>query len=204
MRVNAEIKVQTDRRIRQAARKLFIQKGFSATTTRDIARASDIAVGTLFNYFPTKEHLGMALVVEALAFGEQDFLERRRGNESLAEDLFAFIMSGLRRMEDDRPYAAEVLETFLNPLSHSGRSVEAEEFRLCQMMELKKIFAFHEVDEPSPTLMHLYWSIYLAIVRLWSGDASEHLTETLALTDQATRLFADAVRAHSKVQETVP
>jgi len=41
-------------RIEAAARRLFAEKGFAATTTREIAQAAEIGVGTLFVYFPEK------------------------------------------------------------------------------------------------------------------------------------------------------
>ena len=41
--------------------------GFDAATTREIATAARIAAGTLFNYFPTKEAIAVALAAEAMA-----------------------------------------------------------------------------------------------------------------------------------------
>ncbi len=66
MRVTAEVKVATRNRILEAARERFSEAGFEAATTREIAAAAGIAVGTLFNYFPSKEAIVMALVAEAL------------------------------------------------------------------------------------------------------------------------------------------
>lgn len=48
-------RVQTVAAIRDAAARLFAERGFEATRTRDIAEAAGIATGTLFNYAPTKE-----------------------------------------------------------------------------------------------------------------------------------------------------
>ena len=50
-------KQQTRTAIRQAALRLFLDKGYDATTTSEIARAAEVSTGTLFNYFPTKEAL---------------------------------------------------------------------------------------------------------------------------------------------------
>lgn len=44
-------------RIWQAARALFRQQGFAATTTREIAAQAGVAVGTLFSYAKSKEDL---------------------------------------------------------------------------------------------------------------------------------------------------
>jgi AcrR family transcriptional regulator len=41
--------------IRDAAEQVFVRAGFQATKMADIARAADVAVGTLYNYFESKE-----------------------------------------------------------------------------------------------------------------------------------------------------
>lgn len=48
--------------ILNAAIHLFAQKGFHATTTRDIADAADLSEGTIYNYFGSKEHIFVALL----------------------------------------------------------------------------------------------------------------------------------------------
>ena len=48
-------KIATKERIYRQALKLFRQKGFTATTVDEIAGAAEVAKGTFFNYFRTKE-----------------------------------------------------------------------------------------------------------------------------------------------------
>ncbi|GHP00470.1 TetR family transcriptional regulator [Reticulibacter mediterranei] len=48
-------KLQTRALIQREALRLFLDKGFEATTIEEIAEAADIALSTFFNYFPTKE-----------------------------------------------------------------------------------------------------------------------------------------------------
>ena len=45
------------RRIEEAARHLFIRRGFHATSMRDIARGAGTSLGNLYNYYPTKEDI---------------------------------------------------------------------------------------------------------------------------------------------------
>jgi len=42
-------------RIEDAAKQLFIRKGFHATSMRNIAASADTSLGNLYNYYPTKE-----------------------------------------------------------------------------------------------------------------------------------------------------
>jgi len=53
----ARRKTETLRRIEEAGWRLFRNRGYEATSTREIAEAADIAAGTLFNYFPEKRSL---------------------------------------------------------------------------------------------------------------------------------------------------
>ena len=50
-------KEQTRRHIAETARRLFIERGFEHVTIAEVAQAADVAVQTVFNYFPTKEDL---------------------------------------------------------------------------------------------------------------------------------------------------
>jgi len=50
------------RAILQAAARLFARKGFDRTTTREIALEADVAEGTIYNYFRSKQAIVGALV----------------------------------------------------------------------------------------------------------------------------------------------
>jgi len=48
-------KRETRQSLMDAALRLFIERGYDATTVKDITNAVDVAKGTFFNYFDTKE-----------------------------------------------------------------------------------------------------------------------------------------------------
>ena len=98
MRVSAETKTRTREEIVQVSRELFAHKGFEATTTRDIAAAAGIGVGTLFNYFPTKESLALHMIGELFDSARKEFHRNRRGDEKLDELLFAHAAIMLRHL----------------------------------------------------------------------------------------------------------
>ena len=55
-------KEKTSRKIAATAVRLFAKRGFDEVTMSEIAEAADVARGTLFSYFPTKESLVLAAV----------------------------------------------------------------------------------------------------------------------------------------------
>ena len=89
MRVTAQTKQATRNRILQAARRLFADNGYDATTTRDIAKEAGIASGTLFNYFPTKEAVVGCLASEAIGDALTDAQPAAREAESGLLDVAA-------------------------------------------------------------------------------------------------------------------
>ncbi|MEG0267511.1 MAG: helix-turn-helix domain-containing protein [Carnobacterium sp.] len=54
------------RDILQASLKLFAGKGYSNTSTKDIAKAANVAEGTIFKHFGSKENLLYATLIPLL------------------------------------------------------------------------------------------------------------------------------------------
>src|SRR5215471_15091032 len=117
MRVNAETKAATRQRIVDASRNLFADRGFEASTTRDIADAAGIASGTLFNYFTTKEAILASLAAEAAAGAYAEFEDGGCDAGSFEEHLFALVAAGLRKLKPLRKHLPVLLETALHPLA---------------------------------------------------------------------------------------
>ena len=59
-----ERKAQNRAKLIAAARKVFAEKGVGAATARDIVRETDLATGTFYNYFESKEEVFTALLEE--------------------------------------------------------------------------------------------------------------------------------------------
>jgi AcrR family transcriptional regulator len=87
-------KQRTRETIARAARELFAERGYHATTLPDIAEAADVSTRTIFAYFPSKEDILFAdfpLMKDALA---QALAERPEGEEAL-ETVRTFILQNI-------------------------------------------------------------------------------------------------------------
>ncbi len=189
MRITADAKAATRRRILETARDRFSGAGFEATTTRDIAAAAGIAAGTLFNYFPSKEAIVMALVAEALGKAHYRFDRQSRG-ESLDEDLFAFIAAELRGLRPHRGYLRPVLETALSPLARAEANPDGEAIRVEHLEAVGRLIATRLPGEsPSPVAWNLYWTLYTGVLAFWACDTSPHQEDTLAVLDHYLKAF---------------
>jgi AcrR family transcriptional regulator len=190
MRVTAETKHATRRRILEVARRQFAQQGFEATTTRDIARGANIAVGTLFNYFPTKESIVECLVraawaeaADALAAGPAP-----GGSLSLEEELFAHLAAVLRKLKAYRQYLPAVLDTAFSPTALG--SADGQPLRAAHLETVSQIVSRHgHHDALSAVALQLYWTLVTGALAFWAGDPSPRQEDTLALLDQSLAMF---------------
>jgi len=206
MRVTAEKKQATRRRIVECARKLFNDKGFEQTTTRDLAEAAGIAAGTLFNYFPTKEALAMTIVCEALDEAREEFEGRLRGEETLDEALFAHVAVGLRHLAPHQRYVGEVLETALSPFAKDAVCEQAQHFRVSHLETVQELMASHgppSLQGPNVMTIHLYWTLFLGVLSFWATDNSPSREETLVALDQSMRLFVASLSPDSNAGREV-
>jgi AcrR family transcriptional regulator len=193
MRISNDAKLATRRRILEAARRLFARDGFDGAATRDLAREAGIAAGTLFNYFPTKDAVALSLAAEALAEARDGYQRKRRGEESLEEDLFAFIAAGLRCLKPLRGCLRPVLEGALSPLAASSAASEGESLRTDHLEAVGEILARHGQAEPPFVTLHLYWALFTGVLAFWLGDDSPHQEDTLAVLDGALKMFVRAL-----------
>lgn len=194
MRISEQAKQETRVRILEKGAELFIDKGFEATTTRDIALAVGLAAGTMFNYFPSKETLAMTMVTEALNQGKEDFQRRRTGDEELSEELFLFIASGLRRLQALRPFLGPVLERSLSPFPRKTVCLEGEAARSGHIGSVQEIIGRHGfIQAPDYVAMTIYWSLYLGILACWTNDQSPNQEDTRGLIDYSLRFFVQVI-----------
>jgi len=190
VRVTAEAKSDTRRRILQAAASLFARDGWQNTTTRGIAQSAGIATGTLFNYFATKEAIAAALMAEALEHVDEEFRAGRREENSLEGDLFSLIWSGLRNLREFRRFLAPAADTIFSPLARQTPDSPGDAIRVGHLELVAGIVASHGFPASLPAVtMQLYWTLYLGVLAYWAADDSPGQEDTLALLDQSLKLF---------------
>jgi len=89
-------------RIEDAALALFVQKGVTDTTVRDIARALDLSEGALYRHFSSKEDLVWQLFERHyVAFATE--LRTLADSVSTTREKLAVMIRGFCRAHDDHP-----------------------------------------------------------------------------------------------------
>lgn len=115
MGLRDEKKRITRKSISDLATRLFIDRGYDAVTTAEIAKLANVSVPTLFKYFPTKE----ALVFDEDAERESLLLETVKGrkkNQSLCD---ALLEMGLRELEEIHGTYKNQAKAFLKMVSET-------------------------------------------------------------------------------------
>jgi AcrR family transcriptional regulator len=80
-------KAETRRRLLDAARALFVERGFDATRPQDVARAADVASGTFYVHFADRREAFLAFTDEAAAELMERVRERVSGASSCEQRL---------------------------------------------------------------------------------------------------------------------
>jgi AcrR family transcriptional regulator len=90
---NPDLVMQRRRQIVDAAVKLFVKQGFHKTTTRQIAQAAGISIGSMYEYVASKEDV-LYLVCESIHTevekGVTETLARAKGRNALMEVIREF------------------------------------------------------------------------------------------------------------------
>ncbi|MBI5900579.1 MAG: TetR/AcrR family transcriptional regulator [Rhodocyclales bacterium] len=102
----------------RAASRLFAEKGYSATTIRDIAKAVDMQSGSPFYHFKTKHDMLLAVVLEGMATITRATRAAAARGGTPREVFDAMLLAHLEQLlaEDGRHFAATLL--------HEGHHLE--------------------------------------------------------------------------------
>jgi AcrR family transcriptional regulator len=181
-------KERTHRELASAAARLFLERGYAATTVQDIAEAADVSPRTFFRYFPSKEDTITAIVgssvddiIDHLETHPEDLVLRVALGNALG-----VVASQVRRDLDASRAFRKLLST--TPALHGRWLEEQRRSRNRLAGALGPWFG----GPPAPLRAHLAaGSAQLAVeiaVESWAadstaGDPQRHLDEALTLLD---------------------
>jgi AcrR family transcriptional regulator len=188
---------ETRGRIFETAMTLFREKGFEATTMRDVAGASDQSLGAAYHYFPSKDAIVLAYYERVHAEHVRRVREAGAVQETgrLRERLSHVMHTKVDILGEDRPLMGALLKYAgdpAHPLSFFGRATRD--------LRLRSMALFHDVLQPehlpgdlralAPTLL---WTMHMGLLLYFLYDDSPKQRRTRALTDAAVGLFIYAL-----------
>ncbi|WP_329211570.1 TetR family transcriptional regulator [Streptomyces sp. NBC_00683] len=110
------------RRILQAGAQLAGRGGFEAVQMREVADAAEVALGTLYRYFPSKIHLLVAVMQDRLQHLQLTLRKRPPAGDDAAERVAETLMRAFRALQRE-PNLADAM---VRALTFADRSASTE------------------------------------------------------------------------------
>ncbi|URM91557.1 TetR family transcriptional regulator [Streptomyces sp. MRC013] len=110
------------RRILHASARLAGRGGFDAVQMREVAEAAQVALGTLYRYFPSKVHLLVAAMQDRLDGLHAALRKRPPAGEGPAERVAETLMRAFRSLQRE----PQLADAMVRALTFADRSVSAE------------------------------------------------------------------------------
>jgi AcrR family transcriptional regulator len=156
-------------RVIRAAMELGGEGGYDAVQMRDVSQRAGVALGTIYRYFSSKDHLLAAALVEWTYDLERQVARRPPSGETIAERLTDILSRATRAMEREAKLSAAVLQA----MTSSDPSVTRCQLDMNEAMTRIQGLAFPD-DFPEDvrdgvirTLEHVWFSALLGWVNGW-------------------------------------
>ena len=189
-------KEATKGRILDVSLQLFQKQGFARTTMRDIARKSGIALGTTYNYFPTKDHLAGYFFERALDEVMERYRRTHPKDASLEEKLFFLISVELEQIAPYEEFLHLIVTHAILPSSRlHPASRDSQRLKRRYLDFVDGILEGELAATGSAGLiLDAFWVFHLGILMFWMNDASRKKEDTFILLDKSLRFILGALR----------
>jgi AcrR family transcriptional regulator len=199
-------KLDKRRRIREATREVFRQKGYEDATTREIADRADVAIGTLFAYAADKRELLMMVVNDDReSFPEvgQNVVD---GPRDVLQLLMSFFEPRYRYWAKEPELSRAVVQETVTYHLTKKPGPELARFYVGRQMMIDSLTQFFEreqlrgqiVRSASPkAIAELFMTIYQGEVRRWlqaerpgASDGLKRLRQSFSLALSGVKICA--------------
>lgn len=191
-------KAERRRRIKEAARAVFAEKGFDAATTREIASRAGVANGTLFLYARDKVELLMMIVNDELVPLTEAGLARLSPQRALLGQLLAFFAARYEFwVRDPRLSRSLVRETFNLDALTDKAGPETRRFlalrgrvqaRIAEVVRDMQAAGGLRPDAEPAHAARMFWALYLTEVHDWLNQRRPEVADGLARLERLLRL----------------
>ncbi|RVU26146.1 TetR/AcrR family transcriptional regulator [Streptomyces antnestii] len=159
------------RRILHASAQLASRGGFDAVQMREVAESSQVALGTLYRYFPSKVHLLVATMQDQLQHMHATVRKRPPSSDLPSERVAETLMRAFRALQRE-PHLADAM---VRALTFADRSVSPEVDQVSRQTTAIILDAM-ELDAPTPQQLSAVRVIehtwHSALITWLSGRAS--------------------------------
>ena len=183
-------------RLYSIAMRLIAERGYEATTLRDIAREAGVSVGLLYRYFPNKQAVVLALYDELSA-------DYARQAEAMPQgkwrDRFLFALRTSLQVLEPHRVALRALTPVLVGDPNDGIFASTTAFSRFRVQGAFETAVAGATDAPASPLAdalgRLLYMIHLSVLLWWLLDKSPRQRATTALLSLTQQLLPSAALA---------
>jgi AcrR family transcriptional regulator len=189
--------IRTRQKILDAALLLFIEKGYEKATMRQIAAQADIAPGSIYHHFPTKEHIVQAFYDVLHEEHAQACVTILLSETKLEHRLREVVRKKIQLAEPFKKVSGVLFRVASdpeNPLSpFSAQSSPTRDKSLAQFRELVSGSSARLPADVEMILADYLWLYQMGIILYWIHDKSENSHKTFRLIDRTVKLIQTLV-----------
>ncbi len=175
-------------RVIRAALELGAEGGYDAVQMRDVATRAEVALGTIYRYFPSKDALLLAVMVQWLGDLEQRVTRHPPTGDSTVERIMDVLTRALRSMDRDPRLTAAVIGAMTAGDPASVAAINEVTRAMARIMRS----AFPDDVDPAleasaaKALGHVWWSATIS----WANGMGD-IDWVAGELQEATELMAD-------------
>jgi len=181
--------LRTRERILGAALRLFADKGYEATTMRDVAREAGASLGLAYRYFASKEEFALALYMGLAEESEEWAGEGLLAGGTVAERFEWAMLAKLDQVSPHRGPLAALLSRALDPnspISALGEGTAAVREKMGGVfLEVVRGASDAPREKQARELGNVLYALYLAILLYWFHDKTPEARATRELVGSA-------------------
>jgi len=187
------------RRIKAAARELFLEQGYDNATTREIARRADVGLGTLFSYASDKRDLLFLIYNDMQEALTRTAFSARRSNRTFLAQVMASFGVYYRFFAREPEFMRYVLRelTFYSSGRQSERFQTGREAIISGLeglvREARKRRALRS-SAKDRAIAQLMFGVYQAEIRRWLTGAHPKPARGLARLRAMLRIVVEGLR----------
>jgi AcrR family transcriptional regulator len=172
----------------RAALDLGASGGYDAVQMRDVATSAGVALGTIYRYFSSKDHLLAAAMVEWTHDLERRVGQKPPKGDTTTERVSDVLRRATRAMEKEPKLSEAVVTALLSPDRGAAACQEDVSAAMTRIMSLALGDDFDPAFklQATRTLGHVWFSALIGWVNGWSG--MEKVADELEI---ATHLVLD-------------
>ena len=180
--------LRTRERILEAALRLFAERGYEATTMRDVAREAGASLGLAYRYFASKEEFALALYMR-LAEESEGWVRGELIGGTVAERFELAMGVKLDQVSPHREPLAALMTRALDPnspISALGEGTAAVREKMGGVfLEVVRGASDAPGEKQARELANVLYTLHLAILLYWFHDKTPEARATRELVGSA-------------------